>query len=70
MATPRDECEQPFIVARRPVFGATGVRFGPNDATFTVRSKTRITAVAPARQPGTVGVMVIATGGTSAATAS
>ncbi|GCB43150.1 IPT/TIG domain-containing protein [Streptomyces sp. NL15-2K] len=45
--------------------GATAVRFGGVAASFTVDSSTRITAVAPARAPGAVGVTVTTPGGTS-----
>jgi hypothetical protein len=45
--------------------GATGVKFGTADATFTVDSATQITATAPAGT-GEVNVTVITPGGTSA----
>jgi IPT/TIG domain len=47
--------------------GATAVKFGSTDAsTFTVKSATSITAVAPAETAGTVDVRVTTSGGTSA----
>ena len=47
----------------------TGVRFGINNATFTVNSATQITATSPANSAGTVDIVVVAQGGQSATSA-
>ena len=50
--------------------GATAVKFGTTNATFTIVSATQITATAPAESAGTVDITITTPGGTSATSAS
>ena len=50
--------------------GASAVKFGTTNATFTIVSATQITATAPAESAGTVDITITTPGGTSATSAS
>ncbi|WP_236561283.1 IPT/TIG domain-containing protein, partial [Streptomyces sp. F-3] len=56
----------PVVITGSDFIGATAVRFGAVNATYTVNSSTQITAVAPsAAAPGPVAVTVVTPAGTS-----
>ncbi len=59
----------PVTLTGSDLAGATSVRFGSLDASFTVNDDGTIDAVAPPQDAGTVDVRVITLGGTSAVTA-
>jgi hypothetical protein len=59
---------QKLVIKGMSLSGATAVRFGSGEASFTVASATRINAVSPPGE-GTVAITVTTPGGTSALTA-